>query len=79
MTTDSQKRRILTHLLMGKTLTNLQGFKLYGTLRTAARISDLRADGYPISVEMVEINGKRVARYWINASDLAEAREQAMR
>jgi len=32
-------------------------------LRLAARISDLRADGYRIDAELVTVNRKRFARY----------------
>ena len=32
-------------------------------MRLAARVSDLRADGYAIAAELVTTNGKRYARY----------------
>jgi hypothetical protein len=32
-------------------------------MRLAARVSDLRADGYTIDAELVTSNGKRFARY----------------
>jgi hypothetical protein len=32
-------------------------------MRLAARVSDLRADGYTIDSELVTTNGKRYARY----------------
>jgi hypothetical protein len=34
-----------------------------GTMRLAARISDLRAAGYVIETEMVTVAGRRFARY----------------
>lgn len=41
----SQKQKILEHLLSGKTLSPLEALKLYGCFRCGARIFDLRAEG----------------------------------
>jgi hypothetical protein len=44
----SQKDKILTYLLSGKTLTPLDALKMFGCFRLGARIFDLRAAGYKI-------------------------------
>ncbi len=45
-------------------LTALEAFAAIGTMRLAARISDLRADGHDIRAEIVTVAaGTRVARY----------------
>lgn len=59
----SQEKNILIHLLSKRSITPLEALVAYGCFRLSARIYDLRAKGYTIKMEMVEINGKRVARY----------------
>ena len=44
----SQKDKILRWLLMGKGVTPLQALRLWGCNRLAARIWELRDDGYNI-------------------------------
>jgi hypothetical protein len=52
-------------------ITALEALREAGSLRLAARISDLRASGNAIESEMVELpNGKRVARYRLVAPTL---------
>jgi len=59
----SQESQIIAALKKGP-LTPLQALREIGTLRLAARISDLRMKGWPIETTMVEVLGnKRVARY----------------
>ena len=62
----SQSDRILSHLKR-RTLTPLQALEHYGCFRLAARISDLRNKGHKITTEIIETNGKRVARYRLGA------------
>lgn len=62
----SQADRILQHLKK-RPLTPIQALSHFGTLRLAARIADLRARGHKIQTEIVERNGKRVARYRLMA------------
>lgn len=59
----SQTERILQHLKKGRTLTPLEALHKFGTLRLSGRILELRQAGYLIKSRLVEINGKRVARY----------------
>lgn len=72
MTTDttkhSQCQSLLSHLKAGKTITQIEALDLYGILRLASRVNDLRKRGHAISTEMVPVfnrNGQRcvVARY----------------
>ena len=58
----SQASKILTHLKR-RPITPLQALKLYGCMRLAARVADLRGRGHKIITEPLEINGKRIARY----------------
>ena len=44
-------------------LTQQQAIQWADCYRLAARIADLRADGYPITSEMVSRDGVRFARY----------------
>lgn len=63
MDTTSQTNRIKEHLLAGNKITALDALHLYGCLRLSGRIHDLRSQGLPIKTDMVEINGKRIAKY----------------
>jgi len=59
----SQAQRILAHLKKGRTLTPLEAIHKFDCLRLSGRILELREAGYLIKSRIVEINGKRVARY----------------
>ena len=60
----SQNSEILAHLKSGKQLTQLQALKLFGTMRLAARVDELRCKGHKVLTEMITVgNGVRVARY----------------
>lgn len=65
MTTESQCKRIRAYLERGASLTPLKALRLFGCLRLGARILDLRMAGLDIRTAMVNVNGKRVARYFI--------------
>ncbi len=62
----SQTEKILSHLKR-RPLTPLQALEHYGCFRLAARISDLRNKGHRITTEIIERNGKRIARYRLGA------------
>ena len=68
MTTESQNKRILERLSLGRTITSLEALLLFGCFRLAARISDIRSKGHTIKSEMVIVgnNKKKVARYSLN-------------
>lgn len=62
--TASQNNRIAEHLHKGLTITSLEALKLFGCMRLASRIHDLRVRGENIIVERVNLpNGKSVAQY----------------
>lgn len=54
---------VLEHLQAGQSITALDSLRLYGVLRLAARIDDLRKDGHSIITETVRIGKKEFARY----------------
>jgi hypothetical protein len=59
----SQTANILKHMKKYRTINPMQALKLYRCFRLAARIDDLRNDGYAIQTHMVEKNGTRFAKY----------------
>ena len=69
----TQNEAIMDHLRAGRSLTPLDAFHKYGTLRLGARIYELNGHlpaGQYIRSELVTVNNgqgerKRVARYWL--------------
>jgi len=60
----SQTKKIKKHLDEGNSITAFEALQLYGCLRLASRMYDLRKSGYVFIKEMIDIgNGKRVAEY----------------
>ena len=60
----TQAGRILAHLRAGNRLTALQALEEFGCFRLAARIHELRRDGWNVQERTVETRGgKRVAEY----------------
>ena len=64
----SQKTRILKRLQKGQTLTRMKMITDLGILEGAARICELRGDGWKIRTEMVVVENRygestKVARY----------------
>ena len=60
----TQCNRILAHLKKGLTITSLEALQMFGCMRLASRISDLRKRGENIVVNRVKTaNGKSVAQY----------------
>jgi hypothetical protein len=59
----SQTKAITEHLMKGNGITSLGALHLYGCLRLSGRINDLRNRGMNILTEMIEVNGKRIAKY----------------
>jgi len=59
-----QTERILNHLRSGKTLTSLQALRMFGSMRLAARIQELRDQRIKIKSRMIRsATGKRIASY----------------
>lgn len=61
----NQSEAILSHLRSGKSLTPLEALDLFGCFRLGARVYDLKAQGHDIEMEMVTMNGKSFAKYFI--------------
>lgn len=60
----TQCNRIAEHLHKGLTITSLEALHLFGCMRLASRIHDLRVRGENIIVERVKTkSGKYVAQY----------------
>jgi len=60
----TQAKMILNHLRAGRSINALQAFADFGILRLAARIKDLRNEGWPISTYSVQPKqGNAIALY----------------
>lgn len=60
----TQAGRILAHLRAGNRLTALEALEKFGCFRLAARVHELRREGWHIEERTVETRGgKRVAEY----------------
>ena len=57
----NKTQKVLQHLLRGKTISPLEAFNRYKTMRLSAIIIDLKKDGYPIA----NIGSKEYAIYEI--------------
>ena len=61
---ESQKAKILNHLLSGDSLTGLEALSLYNCWSLAQRVANLRNEGYQIITELIQVgSNKRVAKY----------------
>ena len=60
---ETQEQLILKHLEDHGTITPLEALDLYGCLRLAARISDLKGQMYDIETKMTTKNGATFATY----------------
>jgi hypothetical protein len=59
----SQSAAILRHLKRGGLLTARSAYRLYGTMRLAARIKELRDRGYGIQTTMLRVRSAHIAVY----------------
>ena len=66
----SQKQQVANYLQSGKSLTPIQALTKFGSVRLAAIIFNLKADGLKIKTELMNIGTKKkprnVAKYSIN-------------
>lgn len=64
----SQNKRIFAYLMEGHRITSLEALNLFGCMRLASRISDIRRD-HPevnIKVDMIKTTTKKkVAQYYV--------------
>jgi len=70
----TQRNDILTYLQSGRSLTPRDAYNYFGCLRLAARIHDLKAEGYDIESRTLDIGkGKHVASYSLKEKVYQEA------
>lgn len=65
MKPESQNALIKGWLLNGHSITQLDALNMFGCFRLSARIANLREEGFAVVTDMVTINDKRVARYYL--------------
>ena len=63
MRKQTHNQLIINHLQRGHSITHLSALNRFRCARLAARINDLRADGWKIVTKMVNRNGARYASY----------------
>ena len=64
-----QNAQILSHLKRGKEITPMEALNEYGCFRLAARVYELRDNGWPIECERRSMeNGKVIGVYSLNSS-----------
>jgi hypothetical protein len=63
--TDSQTALIKGWLLNGYSITQLDALNMFGCFRLSARINNLREEGLDIITDMVNVNDKRIAKYYL--------------
>jgi hypothetical protein len=62
----TQHFEILQYLKSGKSLTGLEALRLFGTMKLASRVSELKDMGYRFNQELITTDtGKKVMRYWL--------------
>jgi hypothetical protein len=65
MKTESQTALIKGWLLNGYSITQLDALNMFGCFRLSARIANLREEGLDIVTDMVNVNDKRIAKYYL--------------
>lgn len=68
-TSESQCKRIYAYMMDGHRITSLEALRMFGCMRLASRISDLRRrhPNTDIRVETIQVSPKKkVAQYYIN-------------
>jgi hypothetical protein len=66
MKTESQTALIKGWLLNGYSITQLDALNMFGCFRLSARIANLREEGLDIVTDMVNVNDKRIAKYYLH-------------
>lgn len=65
---ESQNKRIFAHMMDGKRITSLEALQLFGCMRLASRISDIRRDHPEVNIKVERIETatkKKVAQYYV--------------
>lgn len=62
----TNREKVLAYLNQHQSITPLRAISEFGETRLAARIHELRNEGYEIECEMLQaMNGKRYAEYYL--------------
>ena len=61
---ESQNKMLKTILDQGTHITALDALKWLGSMRLAARVYDIKQEGYPVDKYVREVDGKRVTYYY---------------
>lgn len=62
----TQTEQILNHMKRGRTVSALNALNLFGCLRLAARIHELKSRGHDIKRDSVQVSrGRRIAVYYL--------------
>jgi hypothetical protein len=64
MSTLSQNQKLKTILDQGTRISALDALNMIGTMRLAARVYDLKQEGYHIDKYVDDVNSKRVTYYY---------------
>lgn len=66
----SQNTQIRLWLMAGHTITSLEALNMFGCMRLASRVFDLREQGLDIGVrKKITASGKYVAEYWLKNAE----------
>lgn len=66
---ESQNKQIFAYLMDGHRITSLEALKLFGCMRLASRISDIRRDHPEVNIKVDRIETatkKKVAQYYVS-------------
>ena len=74
----SQVQAIYEYLKAGNSLTGLEALKLFGSMKLATRISEIKDQGVDIKDETVhdQATGKHYKKYWIEQPTYKEVGKQ---
>ena len=60
---ESQNKKIIAYLEDGNAITPIEALTLFGCMRLASRIADLKKKGYPITSTIISTGEARYAQY----------------
>lgn len=66
---ESQNKRIFAYLMEGHRITSLEALNLFGCMRLASRISDIRRDHPEVNIKVDRIETatkKKVVQYYVS-------------
>lgn len=63
---ESQNKRIFAYLMEGHRITSLEALKLFGCMRLASRISDIRRNHPEVNIKVDRIDTATIKRKWLS-------------